>query len=172
MNQVILKDEYEKRIELIPFETEDIILFEKWINKEYIYKWFCDEEGEDEKQAWLEEVRNRPNHYYHYILMYQDVKIGFAQLIDLHHEQEYSLEIYQKTFSLGEAYELGYCIGEESYLGKGLGKLMVLELERKARLLGGKLILADPAEGNVASIRTLLSAGFMKIKDGDYRKML
>ena len=38
--------------------------------------------------------------------------------------------------------------------------------------IGGKVILADPAEENIISIRTLLRYGFVKIKDGDYRKRI
>jgi len=33
-------------------------------------------------------------------------------------------------------------------------------------------ILADPDEENIISIKTLFSNGFVKIKDGDYRKKI
>ncbi|GAB6091676.1 hypothetical protein [Spirochaeta dissipatitropha] len=43
-------------------------------------------------------------------------------------------------------------------------------MEEKIIEIGGKEIFSDPSEENIASIKTLLSNGFIKIKDGDYRK--
>jgi len=48
----------------------------------------------------------------------------------------------------------------------------VKKLEEKIAEIGGKEILADPAEENTISIRTLLRNGFIKVKDGDYRKRI
>jgi hypothetical protein len=45
-------------------------------------------------------------------------------------------------------------------------------LEEKIIQAGGKEMIADHSPENLASIKTLLSNGFMKIKEGDYRKIL
>ena len=82
-------------------------------------------------------------------------------------------EHYGKTVDEKETvFEIGYLIGEEEYLGKGIGKIIVKKLIGEIAEIGGKEILADPDEANVLSIRTLLSNGFVKVKDCDYRYCL
>ena len=164
----------DKEIVLKPLMVEDINLFKKWLEKEYIYKRFCPD-GEEEKEAWLNEVKNvngKYNHYKQFIVYYNDIKIGYCLYMDIHFEQEYSMEVYGKTFDENYAHEIGYCIGEEMYLSKGIGKIIIKKLEEKIIEIGGKEILADPDEENIISIKTLLSNGFIKIKNGDYRKKL
>jgi len=168
MNQI------ENKIELIPFKDEDINLFKKWLDKDYIYKWLCPA-GEDERNEWLKEVSNindKYNHFHYFIVTYNNKNIGFCLYMDCHFEKEYSQETYGQIFNKGHAYEIGYCIGEEEYLGKGVGKIIVKKLEEKIIKAGGKEILADPDEKNIISIKTLLGNGFVKIKDCDYRKIL
>jgi len=164
----------ENEIILKPLTNDDTDLFENWINKEYIYKWFCPD-GETEKNAWLDEVKNRDNkynHYKHFIINYNGIKIGYCIYFDCYFEPEYSQEIYSKIFEENYAYEIGFCIGEEEYLNKGIGKIIIKKLEEKIIEIGGKEILADPDEQNITSVKALLYNGFIKIKNGDYRKIL
>ena len=161
-------------IQLRPLMVEDINLFKEWLEKEYIYKRFCPD-GEEEKEAWLNEVKNvngKYNHFKQFIVYYNDIKIGYCLYMDIYFEQEYSMEVYGKIFEKNYAYEIGYCIGEEEYLRKGIGKIIIKKLEEKIIEIEGKEILADPDEENIISIKTLLSNGFIKIKNGDYRKKL
>jgi len=164
----------DKDIYLTPLTDEDIDIFGKWLKKDFIYKWFCPN-GETERDAWLDEVKNRNNkytHYKHFIVVCNSKKIGYCIFFDCHFEQEYSIEFYGKTFNENFAYEIGFCIGEEEYLNKGIGKIIIKKLEEKIIKNGGKLILADPSEENTASIKALLNNGFKKYKDCDYRKEL
>lgn len=69
-------------------------------------------------------------------------------------------------------YEIGYLIGEEEYLNKGIGKRIIQLLEEKIIQIGGKEISADPSEENIISIKVLLKNGFTKKSDGDYRKTI
>jgi len=161
-------------IKLIPLTDKDVGLFSEWLDKAYIYKWFCPD-GEGQRNDWLNEVRNtggRYDHTKHYIVCYRNQQIGYGMYIDCHFEPEYSLENYEKTFDEGYAYEIGFLIGEPEYLNKGIGKIIVQKLEEKIIETGGKQILADPDEENTASVKTLLANGFVKIKDGDYRKKI
>jgi len=165
----------EDQVILKPLLKEDIPLFSKWLNKGYIYKWFCPN-GEEYRQAWMDEVINRNNKYNfmkHFIITCHDKKIGFCLCMDCYFEQEYISEHYGVTVDEKETvYEIGYLIGEEEYLNKGLGRIIVRKLEEKIIEIGGKKILADPDEKNIPSIKTLLSNGFIKIKNGDYRKRI
>ena len=163
------------KITIKPLRDKDVDIFSKWLAKEYIYKWFCPD-GEEHKMAWLDEVNNRNTQYHymkHFIVYYKDKAIGFCLYLDCYFEKEYIPEHYGKTVDEKETvFEIGYLIGEEEYLGKGIGKIIVKKLIGEIAEIGGKEILADPDEANVLSIRTLLSNGFVKVKDCDYRYCL
>lgn len=45
-------------------------------------------------------------------------------------------------------------------------------LEEMIIKIGGKEIASDPVEENIISIKMLLSSGFQKKSDGDYRKAI
>jgi len=160
---------------LKPLLDKDITLFSEWLDKDYIYKWLCPT-GEEHREAWLDEVRNRNTKYpymKHFIVYCDDKPIGFCLYMDCFYDREYIPEYYGITVDKKESvFEIGYLIGEEVYLNKGIGKMIVQKLEEKIIELGGKEILADPGEENIISIKTLLSNGFVKIKDGDYRKRI
>jgi len=162
----------ENDIILKPLQKEDINIFIKWLDKKYIYKWLCPE-GKEQRKAWLDEVCNlngKYNHLKHFIVNCGTKKIGYCLYVDLYFEPEYSQETYGINVEPNFYYEIGYLIGEEEYLNKGIGKIIIKKLEEKIIEIGGKEIFADPDPSNIASIKTLLSNGFIKIKDGDYRK--
>ena len=50
--------------------------------------------------------------------------------------------------------------------------MIIRKLEEKIIELGGREIAADPSEENAVSIKVLLSNGFKKKSDGDYRKII
>ena len=142
-----------------PIQEEDIPLFDKWLDKEYIKKWF------GEKENWLNEINERNGQYSflkHFIVYYNDRKIGYCLYADC---------FYGDVAEQNHTYEIGYLIGEEEFLNRGIGKRIIQILEDKITEIGGKEIAADPAEENIISIKTLLSNGFKKKSDGDYRKI-
>ncbi len=165
---------------LKPLHEEDITLFDEWLNKGYIYKWLCPD-GEEQRHAWLEEAANKDGKYdfiNHFIVYYKDVKIGYCLYADCfflkdQNEKGHDFgDLYGDVTEKNDTYEIGYMIGEEYYLGKGIGKIIIRKLEDKIRWLGGREISADPAEDNILSVKALLSNGFKKKKDGDYRKII
>ena len=65
------------------------------------------------------------------------------------------------TLPLVGSYGIDYLIGEESYLGKGLGKAIIALLVDKIFLLpDAQRVTADIAKENKASEKALLSCGF------------
>ena len=80
-------------------------------------------------------------------------------------------EMYGDVEEQNHTYEIGYLIGEEEFLNRGIGKRIIQILEDRIIEIGGKEIAADPAEENIISIKALLSNGFKKKNDGDYRKI-
>ncbi len=165
-------------ITLKPLLNEDIPLFEKWLNKEYIYKRLCPD-GEEQREAWLDEINNKDGKYgflKHFIVYYGDKKIGYCLHADCFflkglEEEGHDFEsLYGDVPEKNHTYEIGYLIGEEEYLNKGISKIVIQKLEEKIITLGGREIAADPSEENTFSVKALLSNGFKKKKDGDYRK--
>lgn len=157
-----------------PIQEEDIPLFDKWLDKEYIKKWF------GEKEDWLNEINERNGQYSflkHFIVYYNDRKIGYCLYADcfflksLEEEGHDFQEMYGDVAEQNHTYEIGYLIGEEEFLNRGIGKRIIQILEDRIIKIGGKEIAADPAEENIISIKALLSNGFKKKSDGDYRKI-
>ena len=167
----------EKEITLAPLQDDEVALCEQWLRKGFVYERFCPE-GEEEFQSWMDEINGRNDVYESrkfFMVHCDSAKIGFCLLLDLNSEPEYVAELYPDLvgqIAESDALELGYCIGEEDYLGKGVGKIIITKLEEEARKNGAKIILADPDETNIPSVKVLLANGFKKIKDGDYRKEL
>ena len=169
-NEIVLK----------PLLDEDIPLFDRWLSKDYIYMWLCPD-GEGQRDAWLDEVNNRNGKYdfiRHFIVYYKDKRIGYCLvadcffLKDLEEEGHDFESLYGDILEKNHTYEIGYLIGEEEYLNRGIGKMIIWKLEEKIIELGGREVAADPSEENAASIKVLLSNGFKKKSDGDYRKIV
>ena len=55
---------------------------------------------------------------------------------------------------------------------EGISKIIIQKLEEKIIELGGCEMSADPSEENIFSIKALLSNGFEKKRDEDYRKRI
>lgn len=167
-------------IEIKSLLDGDILLFNKWLNKDYIYKWLCPE-GEEQREAWLDEVNNRDGKYdfiKHFIVYCRGKKIGYCLYVDcfflkdlkeIGHDFE---DLYGDVTERNHTYEIGYLIGEEEYLNKGISKIVIQKLEERIRALGGREMSADPYEENIFSIKALLNNGFKKRSDGDYRKAI
>ena len=168
---IINKDE----IVIKPIQDEDIPLFDIWLDKNYIKKWF------GEKEDWLDEVNERNGKYSflkHFIVYHNNRKIGYCLyadcffLKDLEEEDHDFKDLYGDVAEKNHTYEIGYLIGEEEFLNRGISKIIIQILEEKIIETGGKEISADPSEENIFSIKALLSNGFKKKKDGDYRKII
>lgn len=167
-------------IQLKPLLVEDIPLFEEWLDKEYIYKRLCPD-GEEQRKAWLDEVTNKDGKYdflTHFIVCHNDRKIGYCLYADCFflkdaEDDGHDFEgLYGDVTEKNHTYEIGYLIGEEEYLNRGVSKIVIRKLEERIVALGGREIAADPAEENIFSVKALLSNGFKKKNDGDYRKAI
>ena len=142
-------------LKLCRIEDKDIPLLKKWLNKDYIIKWY------EEPDAWLHEVKERFNEFSfvsHYIVTLNEKPIGFCQ----HYTCSDAGEDWYGDISLDGTYSIDYLIGEEEYLGKGFGKSIVYLLTQKIfSLSNAKRIIVKPEDENKASCNTLLSSGFV-----------
>lgn len=162
-------------IVLNPLVENDITQLESWLDKKYIKKWFGD------KKDWLNEINERDGKYdflKHFIVYHNDRRIGYCLYADCFYLKELEEDghdfnaLYGDVAEENHTYEIGYLIGEEEYLNKGIGKLIIQMLEEMLINIGCKEIAADPVEANINSIKALLSNGFQKKGDGDYRKAI
>lgn len=141
-------------IVLRPFSDADIPRLAAWLDKEYIKKWYHDPD------EWLHEVQNRHDEFRflnHFIVTYTGKPIGFCQ----YYACEDAKEEWYQGIPLAGSYSIDYLIGEEEFLGKGLGKSIIATLVEKIfSLSGAQRIVVQPEEENKASCNTLLSNGF------------
>ena len=164
-----------EEITLKQLTDEDIPLFESWLDKEYIKRWFGD------KEDWLNEINERNGKYSfltHFIVFHNGREIGYClygdcfYIKDLEEEGHDFKSLYGDVTVKNHTYEIGYLIGEEGYLNKGIGKIIIQLLEAKLIQIGAREMVADPCEKNIISVKALLSNGFKKKNDGDYRKII
>ncbi|MCO1603339.1 GNAT family N-acetyltransferase [Desulfosporosinus nitroreducens] len=127
----------------------DIPLFEEWLNKEHIRKWFGD------LSEWLNEIYNREGQYYwinHYIIEYEDRPIGFCQYYDCGKTDEGYAWDNEPESTFG----IDYLIGNEHFLGKGIGNQIVKKLTQMIIYKENPAqIIADPVKDNIASSKVL-----------------
>lgn len=147
---------------LKPVDESDIKQLETWLNKDYILKWYHDAD------EWLNEIKERNGNFSflnHFIVLKDNIPIGFAQYYDCYDAQEewYSINQPNKIFSID------YLIGEEKYLRKGYGKGIVALLTDKIRKQYPKAgIVVQPENENIASCKALLANGFVYDEKKEY----
>lgn len=157
-------------------EDNDIGIIEKWLNQEYISKWF------GAPNDWMHEIQERNNTYsylHHFIAQVGDDPIGFCQYYNYNDLPVEHREMPQPTGTYG----IDYLLGAENLLGKGIGKELVSLISQKVLEENDNVIriVADPTidEGNtnLASIKALEANGFsfnkesqLYIKDLNFHK--
>lgn len=136
-------------------EDSDIGLIEKWLYKERIISWFT------EPQDWLLEIRQRRSAFLwlnHFMVIVGDVPIGFCQYYDCFDAKEEWYAVERR----GEMYSIDYLIGEDAYLGKGIGKTIIKKLvDIIFTEKGGKTIVVQPDSDNERSNGALEANGFI-----------
>lgn len=141
------------------FVDNDIEIFETWLKKDYIKKWYSDEED------WINEVTLRDSKFswiYHFIVKYDKKDIGFCQYYAIANDFTNNNQHYYGNTEIDGTYSIDYLIGEKEYLGKGLGKEIVLKLiEKVFSLDDAKRIAVSPENDNIKSCNTLKSCGFI-----------
>lgn len=142
------------------FTDNDIILVENWLKKEHVAKFFC------RPESWLNELNLRKTDYsfIRHFIIEDDKPIGFCQYYD------YSKggEDWHGNFPIDKTYSIDYLIGEEKYLRRGFGTWSVAQLTKKIfEQTDAKNVIAQPEIDNIASRKTLLSAGFAHEKEND-----
>lgn len=141
-------------LSLRPVNKQDLPTIEVWLNKDYIKKWY----GEPEE--WLSEIRNDSGDFdwlNHYMVLYKDMPIGFCQYYDC----SKTPEGFEWDSEPQGTFCIDYLIGEELFLKKGLGSVIIQQLCDLIRTLENPVqIIADPVPENIDSIKLLERNGF------------
>ena len=147
-------------LELRLLNDNDISLAEIWLNKEHVRKWYEIPHLGVAIDDWMYEINARNGEFgwlTYFIVLWKGHPIGLCQ----YYKCADSIDEDFGTLPLAGSYGIDYLIGEEAFLGKGLGKGMILLLVDKIfSLPDAQRVTADIDKDNKASAKALLSAGF------------
>lgn len=167
------KDMEEKlMLELRLLNDEDISLVEAWLHKEHVKKWYEIPHLGVSINDWIYELKERNGEFKwltHLIVLWEGQPIGLCQ----YYKCEDSVDEDFGTLPIAGSYGIDYLIGEEAYLGKGLGKEMITSLvDMVSSFPDAQRVTADIDLSNKTSERTLLSCGFKLLDAGSSRYVL
>ncbi len=148
-------------MKLRKFQDRDVNVFCEWLDKPYIAKWYYP------KNEWIEEIEKRETDYSfvtHFIVEEDEKIIGFCQYYDY----KMGGENWHGDWPVEGTYSIDYLIGNDAYLGKGNGPVIVkLLTDEINKNTDAKLIIVQPESGNEKSRKTLLSAGYQYDEKND-----
>jgi RimJ/RimL family protein N-acetyltransferase len=157
----------DRELSIRELNEADIPLLERWLQKEHVKKWYGDP-GE-----WLDEIRDEKGAFSwirHFIAEYGGLPIGFGQYYDCGRTGPGYAWENEPAGTFG----IDYMIGEEEYLGTGLGKRMISMLVMLVKKRENTAeIIADPVPENTLSAIVLEKCGFkLDGKTGLYKLAL
>lgn len=157
-----------------PLQRKHFPLLCKWLNTSHVHKWW------GENHVWsMEDIEAKYNSYvdhykliegvrkpiFPYIIQYQALSIGFIQYYNVHdfpHDGKSSFKNLPPLTASLDVY-----IGEQEYLGKGLGVLIVKEFINTKLWQKFNFCFVDPEKKNYPSVRTFRKLHFQEISQ-DY----
>ncbi|MEO1771920.1 GNAT family N-acetyltransferase [Candidatus Enterococcus ferrettii] len=147
-------------MELRLLEDSDLSLVEGWLNAEHVRRWYEIPDMGITIDDWLAEINQRHDAFTwltYLIVSWQGQPIGLCQYYKCSDSDEDF-----GTLPLKGTYGIDYLIGEDSFVGKGLGKRMIgLLVEQIFRFTDAERVTADIDPENKASEKALLACGFI-----------
>lgn len=159
-------------LELRLLNDSDIPFIEIWLNKEHVKRWYEILDLGITINDWISEIKEHKGEFQwitYLIVLWQDRPIGLCQYYKCVDSSDEDFG----TLPLTGSYGIDYLIGEESYLGKGLGKgIITLLVDKIFSLQDAQRVTADIDKNNKASEKTLLSCGFKLLDTGSSRYVI
>lgn len=153
-------------LKLRQLHDEDVPHVKKWLYNEHVKKWYDIPRLGVSIDDWLYELSEREGEFkwITYLIVEMDgVPIGMCQ----YYKCSDSVDENFGVLPVRGSYGIDYMIGEETYLGKGLGKEMIgLLVEKIFGFADAQRITADIDKDNKASEKVLLACGF-KLVDAE-----
>lgn len=155
-------------IQLREYKDSDFTMVERRLNQPRISKWYAPID------EWLDELKNRDSEFswlHHMIVMVDEKPIGFCQYYDCFDSRDYETWVGRDFDAPNQVYSIDYLIGDEKYVGKGLGKNLIATLTELVFSKGATEIIVSPDDENRQSNAVLLANGYVKSEtDGYYVK--
>lgn len=147
-------------LELRLLADSDIPLIEVWLNKEHVKRWYEVPQLSITIEDWISEIKAYKGEFQwitYFMVMWESQPIGLC----LYYKCTDSTGENFGTLPLIGSYGIDYLIGEESMIGKGLGKKMIAMLVNKIfSYPDAQRVTADIDKNNKASEKALQSCGF------------
>jgi len=138
----------------------DIDLLGNWLKKSYVKKFWV------EHEILLSDVRDNLtcSDWINYFIVEHGQPIGFVQYFET-----YISPVGSFNPSVSESVGIDFMIGEESFLNKGLGFLIVEELVEMIKAIGKyKYIVSEVCPKCIFSTKVLVKNGFKPFQNGIY----
>ena len=136
------------------FTNTDMSRFVSWLAQPHVQKWYTPQD------AWIDELSRRNTEYAwitHYIIMFQNTAAGFCQWYPF----EKGGETWNGTVPADGTYSLDYFVGNPALLRHGIGKRALCKVcALICCFTAARRIIVQPEKANIASQKTLESAGF------------
>lgn len=164
----LVKGDSQTVLELRLLGDSDVSLVETWLNKEHVKRWYEIPSLGIAIDDWMSEIKGRHEEFCwltHLIALWEGRPIGLCQSYKcVDSDEDWG------ALPLTGAYGIDYLIGEESLLGKGLGKgIITLLVNRIFSLSDAQRVVADIDKDNKASEKALLASGFALFDAGRNR---
>ena len=148
-------------LELRLLNDSDIPLVEVWLNKSHVKRWYEIPHLGITIDDWVYEIKEHNGKFQwitYLVVLWQGCPVGLC----LYYRCADSCNENFGTLPLNDSYGIDYLIGEEAYLGKGMGKeIITLLVDKIFSLPDAKRVTADVDKTNKVSQRALLSCGFI-----------
>ena len=151
-------------IKLVPFKDkeENYELMHRWCSQEFIYEWF------EQRILSLEEIKHKYKTKLNlmeqnlFFIHYNGERIGYVQIY------KYKNEMYGDLSNYKNIYELDLFIGEEEYLSKGIGTVILNYItEYIYDKYSADCIVLRPFKRNIRAIKCYLKCNYVIIDEYD-----
>ena len=152
-----------------PLKTEHFPLLVVWLNTPHVAQWWSDGKVWDEAavaekySSYVagykinEQGEKRP--IFPFVIQYQGAAIGYIQYYNVHDFERDSFGAIQQHLPASCA-ALDFFIGDEAYLGKGLGTAILVQFLQEHIFKRFSACCVDPEKENNRALRTYEKAGF------------
>ena len=153
----------------VPLKIEHFPLLSTWLNVPHVFEWWSDGKIWDE-EAVVEKYSSYVDGYkinergekksiFPFIIQYQGAAIGYIQYYNVRDFEIDSFDVVQQHLPNSCA-ALDFFIGDEAYLGKGLGTALLIQFLQEHIFKKFSACYVDPEKENKAAFRTYEKAGF------------
>ena len=156
-------------MEFVPFKIEHFPVVVTWLNTPHVAQWWSDGRVWDEK-AVTEKYSSYVDGYksnehgekkpiFPFIIEYQGAAIGYIQYYNVYDFERDSFSSIEQYLSASCA-ALDFFIGDETYLGKGLGTAILVQFLQEYIFKNFGACYVDPEKENHRALRTYEKSGF------------